>query len=118
MANLPASVQYKLMAAFVGMNVIKGIRTLGFNVGPEFVDQLSFPIWRPAVWREKKVGPGWSFIGIPQPEIPTAIHPFDYARSTRYNTSVMIRETPDPETMAGEHYLKHHKHGLYVSIGK
>jgi len=112
---LPALHQYKMAAAFFGMNVVKVLRNVGLTIGPEFIDHLSFPIWRPAVWREKKIAKGWSFIGIPQPEIPSAPHPFDFARSTRYTNCVVIRETPDPETMAGEDYLKHHKHGIVVS---
>jgi len=115
---LPATYQFKMMAAFAGMNVLKFMRYLGVRLGPDFIDYIPFPIWRPAVWRTPKVGKGFAFVGIPQPEIPDAPHPFDYARSTRYNSCVMIRETPDPDVLSSEDYLKHNMHGIRVSSGQ
>lgn len=48
---LPASMQYQLKAAFIGMNVLKLLRSgLGLDVGPSFLDHMTFPIWRPPIW--------------------------------------------------------------------
>jgi hypothetical protein len=83
-APLPASMQYQLMTAFVGMNVLKLLRSgLGLDIGPSFLDQISFPIWRPSIWRQEKAPKFFTFLGVAQPHVPGSPHPHDFARSSR-----------------------------------
>lgn len=82
---LPSSMQYQLIAAFVGMNVLKLLRSgLGLDIGPSFLDQMRFPIWRPTIWRQEKAPKFFTFLGVAQPHVPGSPHPHDYARSSRY----------------------------------
>jgi len=114
--EVPPSYRYQMMAAFAGINAFKLLRSLGIRLGPNFIDHVQFPLWRPAIWENAKVPKGYAFVGIPQPEIPDALHPFDFARSTRYNNCISIRESPDPELLSSEDYLRHHQHGIQVCV--
>lgn len=81
---LPASMQYQLKAAFVGMNVLKLLRSgLGLDIGPSFLDHMKFPIWRPPIWAQGKAPKFFTFLGVAQPHVPGSPHPHDYARSSR-----------------------------------
>jgi len=112
--KLPPKLRRQMVAGFVKLNIIKGVRCMGIKVGPDYLKHVPFPVWRPTIWRQPKVEKYWGFVGIAHPENQKAFHPIDYVRSSRYHNAVLIRECPEPEVMACEDYTKHHYHGLKV----
>jgi hypothetical protein len=59
------------------------LRWFGYKLGPNFVEYIKFPIWRPSFWNNRKAEKYVAYVGVAPAEYGHIMHPYDLIVSSR-----------------------------------